>query len=212
MIDGMTHLLLIRHGETALNVARVLQPADTPLNARGLLQAEALACRLASLGLGVSAIVSSDLPRALRTAQAIAEATGAPIETTALLQERNFGDWRGQAYDDMGIDPLTTLETPPGGESVASFEARVARAFAHIVQRRAALREGQLAVVSHGLVVRAMLATHVRLADGMAAPTHMGNASLSIVGAAPPHAATLVNCTRHLDGAAADDAHALSGG
>ena len=32
-------LLLIRHGETALNVARVLQPADTPLSARGVAQA-----------------------------------------------------------------------------------------------------------------------------------------------------------------------------
>ena len=37
------NLLLIRHGETALNVPRVLQPADTPLSARGMAQAEALA-------------------------------------------------------------------------------------------------------------------------------------------------------------------------
>ena len=59
------NLLLIRHGETALNVARVLQPADTPLSARGIAQAEALASRLASMN--VEAIVSSDLPRALRT-------------------------------------------------------------------------------------------------------------------------------------------------
>ena len=90
-------LLLIRHGETALNVARVLQPADTPLSARGVMQAEALARRLATLD--VVAIVSSDLPRALCTAEAIAAATGAPIETSALLQERNFGDWRGQPWD-----------------------------------------------------------------------------------------------------------------
>ena len=90
-------LLLIRHGETALNVARVLQPADTPLNERGVAQAEALARRLASLR--VATIISSDLPRALRTAQAIAATTGAAIETSALLQERNFGDWRGQSYE-----------------------------------------------------------------------------------------------------------------
>ena len=36
-------LLIIRHGETPLNVARVLQPADTPLSANGLAQAAALA-------------------------------------------------------------------------------------------------------------------------------------------------------------------------
>ena len=36
-------LYLIRHGETPLNVARVLQPADTPLSERGQRQAQALA-------------------------------------------------------------------------------------------------------------------------------------------------------------------------
>ncbi|HEY9065800.1 MAG TPA: histidine phosphatase family protein, partial [Burkholderiaceae bacterium] len=39
-------LLLVRHGETALNATRVLQPADTPLSARGIAQAEAIARRL----------------------------------------------------------------------------------------------------------------------------------------------------------------------
>jgi 2,3-bisphosphoglycerate-dependent phosphoglycerate mutase len=202
-------LLLIRHGETALNVARVLQPADTPLSARGVAQAEALATRLATLGIG--AIVSSDLPRALRTAQAIAAATGAGIETNALLQERNFGDWRGQPYDALAIDPLTLQEAPPGGESIAAFEQRVARSFAHIVELQTR-RGGTLAVVTHGLVIRAMLAALVRLPAGTAAPAHIANTSLSIVGAAAPHVATLLNCTQHLEGATRDDAHALSGG
>jgi 2,3-bisphosphoglycerate-dependent phosphoglycerate mutase len=202
-------LLLIRHGETALNVARVLQPADTPLSARGVAQAEALGARLALMN--VRAIVSSDLPRALRTAQALAAATGAPIETSALLQERNFGDWRGQPYDALAIDPLTLQEAPPGGESIAVFEQRVARAFARVVELQTR-RGGTLAVVSHGLVIRAMLAALVRLPAGTTAPTHMANTSLSIVGAAPPHLATLLNCTQHLEGATRDDAQALSGG
>ena len=42
-------ILLIRHGETALNVSRVLQPADTPLGTRGIAQAEALGARLVSM-------------------------------------------------------------------------------------------------------------------------------------------------------------------
>jgi probable phosphoglycerate mutase len=98
-------IILVRHGETPLNVARTLQPADTPLSATGLAQAEAVAKRLA--GLQLAAIVSSDLPRALSTAQAIAAATGAPISTTTLLHERNFGDLRGQPYDTLGFNPLT---------------------------------------------------------------------------------------------------------
>ena len=202
-------LLLIRHGETALNVARVLQPADTPLSARGIEQAEALALRLASMN--VCTIVSSDLPRALRSAQAIAAATGAPIETTSLLQERNFGDWRGTPYDCMPINPLTMHEAPPGGESLADFERRVVLALAHVAQRQAGLG-GTVAVVTHGLVIRALLAAHVQLPAGTSLPMHLGNTSLSIVAATPPHAATLVNCTEHLGPAASDDPHALSGG
>ena len=202
-------ILLIRHGETALNVARVLQPADTPLSARGIAQAEALARRLGLMG--VAAVISSDLPRASSTARAIAAATGAPLETSALLRERDFGDWRGQPYDGMPVNPMTMLDAPPGGESAAAFAGRVARAFEHIVRRRAALN-GTLAVVTHGLVIRALLASHASLPDPAAAPAHLGNTSLSVLGAEPPHRVDLLNCTRHLDAGSHDDVAALSGG
>lgn len=202
-------ILLIRHGETALNVARVLQPADTPLSARGIAQAEALARRLGLMG--VAAVISSDLPRASSTARAIAAATGAPLETSALLRERDFGDWRGRPYDGMPVNPMTMLDAPPGGESAAAFAGRVARAFEHIVRRRAALN-GTLAVVTHGLVIRALLASHASLPDPAAAPAHLGNTSLSVLGAEPPHRVDLLNCTRHLDAGSRDDVAALSGG
>ena len=213
-------ILLIRHGETALNVARVLQPADTPLSARGHIQAQALAQRLGALG--VSCILSSDLPRALQTAQAIAAVTGAPIETSALLHERNFGDFRGLPYDDMGVNPLTMLDAPPNGESAEAFAQRVALAFGLIVQRRKVLadtlgsvgssRGGTLAVVTHGLVLRTLFAAQLRLPDGTPAPSHFGNTSLSVLDAEAPHRVTLLDCTRHLEGGARDDAKALSGG
>jgi len=205
----MTQLLLIRHGETPLNVARVLQPADTPLSTRGVEQAQALARRLAPMR--VSAIITSDLPRAQHTAELIKAATAAPIDTSELLRERSFGDWRGLAYDTLPENPLLMIDAPPGGESAAAFEARVARAFALVVQRAAAL-PGALVVVTHGLVIRAMLATHIRLPAGTAPPAHLGNTGLSVFDARPPHAASLVNCTRHLDAATHDDPQALSGG
>jgi len=203
-------LLLIRHGETPLNVARVLQPADTPLSARGIEQAQALARRLS--GMQIAAIVSSDLPRARHTAELIAAASGVPIEISELLRERNFGDWRGLAYDTLPVNPLTMADAPPGGESAAVFEARVAQAFALVVQRASRLATGALVVVSHGLVLRAMLGAHIQLPEGVAVPAHMGNTCVNVVDALPPHAASLVNCTRHLDPATGDDPQALSGG
>jgi len=203
-------LLLIRHGETPLNVARILQPADTPLSARGIEQALALAARLAAMQVG--AIVASDLPRARHTAEIIAAATGASIESSELLRERNFGDWRGLAYDTLPADPLVMTAAPPGGESAAEFDARVARAFAFVVQQASMMRPGALAVVSHGLVIRAMLAAHIEMPAGLASPTHLGNTGLSVCAAEPPHRASLVNCTRHLDSSTNDDPQALSGG
>ncbi|MGD9832197.1 MAG: histidine phosphatase family protein, partial [Piscinibacter sp.] len=140
-------LLLVRHGETALNAARILQPPDTPLSARGLAQARALARRLA--GEPIAAIWSSDLPRAWQTAEAVA--AGRSIAAEPLLQERNFGDLRGRAYDSLGFDPLAGSEAPPGGESLAEFEARIDRAVDLALSELAGL-PGALVLVTHGLV------------------------------------------------------------
>lgn len=201
-------IILLRHGETSLNAARVVQPAATPLSERGVAQAGALARRLA--GLGVSGIVSSDLPRAAMTAEPLAAATGLPVATTPLLQERNFGDLRGRAYDEIAFDPHATDYQPPGGEAWTEFLDRVARAFAHVVALRAGL-PGSLAVVTHGLVIRAMLQAHARLPAGAAVPERIVNTSVTILDARAPHAAVLINCARHLEGELADDARGLSG-
>jgi broad specificity phosphatase PhoE len=202
-------LFLIRHGETALNAARVLQPIDTPLSATGLLQADALACRLSRLGL--AGIVSSALPRALRTAEAIGAATGLSITTSQLLQERNFGELRGLRYDTLGFDPLVMTAAPAGGESARAFADRVAKAFAMLVTMRAALA-GSLAVVTHGLVIRAILDAHVVLPAGIELPPRIGNTSLTIVSAVPPHGLALLDCTSHLDNDSRDNERSLSGG
>lgn len=203
-------LLLIRHGETALNASRTLQPADTPLGPRGLAQAQAVAARLAPMR--PAAVLSSDLPRALQTAQAIAEAAGGvPLQTSALLHERNFGDLRGRPYDSLGFDPMEMTEAPPGGESMTDFLARVERAFEFALRQGAGLA-GPLVVVSHGLVIRAWLAQRVALPPGVVLPARIGNTSVSRVGLAPPHAADLVDCTAHLQGRIAEDGSSLSGG
>jgi probable phosphoglycerate mutase len=208
-------ILLIRHGETPLNVARVLQPIETPLSVRGVEQATALARRLMRIEL--AAIVSSDLARAWHTAELIAAATGAPLEANELLRERNFGDWRGQPYERLPENPLTMSGAPPGGESASVFELRIAHAFASIVRRAAKLGDTgatALAVVTHGLVIQELLKTYIQLPDGAEMPPHLGNTSLTIFDAKPPHLASLVNGTGHLDvpGGPRDDPNALSGG
>ena len=217
-------LLIIRHGETPLNVARVLQPAETPLSARGLAQAAALARRLEAADAAVQrqstdlavqrpvAIVSSDLPRALQTAQAIAAACGLTVHTSTLLHERNFGQWRGLPYDSLGFDPLSSEAAAPGGESLSDFKARCRQAWAWVLAQHTALG-GPLAVVTHGLVIRSWLHDGpLAVASGMALPTGLANTSLTLVAGAPPHTVRLLDCTAHLVGGVGEDSASLSGG
>lgn len=179
-------LLLVRHGETALNAARVLQPADTPLSDIGRSQALAVARRLCSSG--AVALISSDLPRALQTAEAIQRATGLPLQTSALLHERNFGDLRGRPYDSLGFDPMQMSEAPPGGESPAEFAERCLAAMQMLVALRQAL-PGPLIVITHGLVIRQWLPEP--------RPT-LANTSLTILSHEAPYGVELLNCTTHL--------------
>lgn len=199
-------LLLVRHGETALNAARVIQHPDTPLSARGEAQVRALALRLAPEP--IAAIWSSDLPRARQTAEALA--AGRAIVAEPLLQERNFGDLRGKAYDALGFDPLRGAAAPPGGESLAEFEARIDVALDRALQAAAAL-PGALLLVTHGLVIGSLLARRIALPAGTLPPARIGNTALSVIELGPPPRATLVDCTAHLDAARADDPRALSG-
>ncbi len=190
-------IVLLRHGETALNAARIVQPADTPLSARGLEQARRVAPRVAAMA--PAALLSSDLPRAWQTAQAVAAATGLPIEPLPLLHERNFGDLRGRPHAELGFNLSQLDDAPPNGESAATFAERVARAWQVIVARRAQLG-GPLIVVTHGLVVHGLIRQLWPELAGAAAPP--GNTSVTVLDAAAPHTLLLAPCTAHLDDAA----------
>ena len=203
-------LILIRHGETALNAARILQWPDTPLGERGFAQAQALAQHLARRQPAPARLVTSDMTRARQTAAAIAAATGLPVIETELLRERHFGDLRGQPYDALGHDPITDERAPPGGESLADVRARATAAFAWLLaQRREA--GGDLLVVSHGLFLRLLIAGHAGLAPGQEAPHRLSNTSVSVLAAEPPHALLSLDDTAHLSGTLHDDGRGVAG-
>jgi len=193
----VSRLFLIRHGETAGNALRIIQRPDVPLSPRGVAQAERLARRLA--GEGVVRIVSSDYARAAATAEPLQRATGAPLSFEPLLRERNFGDLRGTPYADLAFDPFEPDYAPPNGETWPVFHARVDRAWAR-VQALALATDGNLAVVTHGLVCRSMAARHLVLADGDVVPERWENTSVTIVDCPAPWRVRLLNCVAHLDG------------
>ena len=191
----MHPIYLIRHGETALNANRTFQPPATPLSERGLDQARRLGARLAPVG--IARVLASDLARAAMTAEAVRDATGAPLEWDAELHERNFGDLRGRPYESLGFDAYAQGYTPPNGESWEMFHARVERAWPRVLAV-AARTQGPLAVVTHGLVCRAILAFHAQPAPGLAQPAGFRNTSVSVL-EGTPWRATLIDCVVHLD-------------
>ncbi len=202
-------IIFVRHGETALNASRTLQPADTPLSERGIGQARHAAARLRALK--PVAIVSSDMPRALRTAQEIARETGLDPALTQLLHERNFGDLRGQPHDAFGFDPIAMLQAPPNGESMAEFTERCRQAFEHVVGLRGKL-DGTLVVVTHGLVIHTILSNWIELGD-FVVPERIANTAFSECTPNTPHQAVRVNCAAHLEGSGlAEPSRSLSGG
>ncbi len=185
-------ILMVRHGETAGNAARVVQRPDVPLNERGIRQAAQLAERL--FAIGFAHVLCSDLVRARMTAEPLRARGGVVIEETPLLQERNFGDLRGTPYSELTEDPFAPDYVPPNGESVEVFHRRVAQAFELIAERRRGL-SGPLVVVTHGLVCHAIIENHTS-ADSR--PSYFDNAGLTLFDPAPPFAVRLANCTRHL--------------
>lgn len=184
----------------------MIQTPDVPLNERGVAQAALVAERLGRLG--YAHILSSDLLRARMTADALHRQSGVTLEHSELLQERNFGDLRGTPYAELQTDPFAHDYLPPNGENGEMFHARVARAFDLVVARRREL-PGTLVVVTHGLVVRAMVERHVELRSSqdklvqstvVEAPRAFHNTSVTIIAPDAPHALALLNCIAHLEG------------
>jgi 2,3-bisphosphoglycerate-dependent phosphoglycerate mutase len=188
-------ILVVRHGETDGNAARILQRPDVPLNERGMRQAEQLAQRLSAHGF--VHILCSDLLRARMTAAPLAACSGIAIEESPLLQERNFGDLRGTPYADLTEDPFGPDFSPPNGEDWPAFYARVADAFAFIVSRRRSV-SGTLVVVTHGFVCRALVERHALLPAGVLVPERFDNTGITVLHEVVPHGVSLLNCTRHL--------------
>ena len=188
-------ILLVRHGETDGNAARILQRPDIALNESGMRQADHLARRLVAHGF--VHILCSDLLRAQMTAAPLAARSGIAIEESPLLQERNFGDLRGTPYAELSEDPFGPDFAPPNGEDWPAFHARVAEAFAFVVKRRRSV-DGTLVVVTHGLVCHAMVARHAQLPEGAGVPERFDNTSVTVLHEGAPHRLSLINCTRHL--------------
>ena len=161
---SITHLYLVRHGETQANLEQRWYGAlDAPLTARGEAQVAATAAHFATIvrTQPVDAFYVSPLPRAQSTAAAIAAAIGLPPVVEPGLTEFSIGDWEGRTYRDLidtedlwGRWDHDPTFAPPNGESPVSFGRRIDQTVHALVARH----PGQtILTVSHGAVIASLL-------------------------------------------------------
>jgi broad specificity phosphatase PhoE len=185
-----TLLLLIRHAEQG-----TMQRRDAPLSERGELQAQRLAGRLADLPL--TAVVSSPLQRARRTAEVVAGRCGIEPEVEEGLEEiRLSEEARWQRYrgllepdpDDYVTAALNAVQLlsrvrwtgEAGEETHESLLTRGTAAIQRVLERH---HGGVIACVSHGGFINAMLGSWTGAVRHMwFVPWHTGISTVLVQG------------------------------
>ncbi len=208
----VTRIIAVRHGETAWNRdTRIQGHTDIALNATGQWQARQLARALAQEPL--AAIYSSDLQRAQATAQAVAEATGAPLHLDAGLRERGFGAFEGRSFADIEASLPEQARrwrqrepdyAPEGGETLLQLRARVHAATEGIAARHPG---ALLLLVAHGGVLDVLYRAATRQSIQAPRTWQLTNTAINRLLWTPGHGLSLVGWadTGHLEQASRDE-------
>jgi probable phosphomutase (TIGR03848 family) len=165
-LERMT-VILVRHGESASNVARTLagRAPGVELTDRGREQATALVERLSSLP--IDAAARSPLLRCEQTLAPLLDKIGVEVEVDEALAEVDYGSWTGRRIAELVEEPLWAVVQRsassavfPGGEGLADVSARAVAAV-RVRDRRLREQFGRdvlWAACSHGDVIKAVLA------------------------------------------------------
>jgi len=203
-----TRLLLVRHGETALNSQRRYSGrGDVELSPHGVAQAEATATRVAGLAPAVAAVVTSPLSRAVRTARAVAASAAGevPVVVEPDLVECDFGAWEGLTFaevrerypDELDAWLASVSVAPPGGESFEAVTTRVRKVVSGLL---GGYPGATVVVVSHVTPIKLILRDALAATDAFLHRLFLDPAGISIVDSWPDGgvAVRTVNDTSHL--------------
>ncbi|MFC4334522.1 histidine phosphatase family protein [Salininema proteolyticum] len=157
----VSKIIVVRHGRTEWNISgRIQGSTDIPLDEVGTAQAADAAEALAEYK--PSRIVSSDLSRAVATAEPVADLVGVAIERDARLRERAFGPWEGLkneeirdrfAEDHMRWKSGRPVENP----EIETWDALQERCL-EAVEDLTHAADGTLMVFTHGGAARHLIA------------------------------------------------------
>ena len=154
----MGRWIFLRHGESVANAGGFLAGwEDVPLTPLG--ERQAVEAGRALAGVRLERAVTSDLRRALRTAELALEARAGdeiPLRVDPRLRERHLGEWSGEPLARLRADGrvetlLGWTTAPPGGESHLSLALRALPALVALTEAPTTL------LVAHGGLLRALL-------------------------------------------------------
>lgn len=157
----MMTIYIVRHGQTEENLSRILQGhMPGTLTEYGKEQVAKAAEILVNNGVDFKCIVSSDLKRAMDSAQIIADKLNLPIIPMEILRERDWGKWTGMSIaeatdkfrkDGKWMFPEGTTETEEG------IFQRAGEALARLQELYV---DENIIVVTHGQFARNMVGAH----------------------------------------------------
>lgn len=177
-------LLLIRHAPTPETGTRLTgrQPG-VGLSAKGREMADALGERLA--GARLRAVYSSPQQRCRETAKPIAQQAGLSATSYRSFAEVDYGTWTGRSLSSLRRTKLwrQLFIAPsrvrfPGGESLPEMQARAVDAAEELTARHG---DHLVAVVSHGDVIKAVLAHYLGIHLDLFQRLHVGPGSVAAI-------------------------------
>lgn len=158
----MTHIYLVRHGQTAWNREEIFRGrTDVPLDETGLHEATSAAAFFRERE--IEALYSSPLSRAWQTAEKIASVVHREVNPLPGIIDMSFGNWEGRSLKDVReMDPEryrqwreeTHLLRLPGGETLDEVRGRAMEALEEVIARHA---EKTVVLVSHRVVNKVIL-------------------------------------------------------
>ena len=160
-MESEKHVFFVRHGQSEANVDSIARGAVSKLTDKGLEQTKAVAERIQKFD--IDTLIASPYVRTQQTAEAIAERTGLPIETSELFTERRQASERiGRALHDPGVKDME--EKMFDGYAIPGHRYSDEENFDDLKERACAAldflagHEGKrLCVVTHGMFLRIML-------------------------------------------------------
>ncbi|MDR0571950.1 MAG: histidine phosphatase family protein [Rickettsiales bacterium] len=159
------NIYLIRHGETDWNKIRRLQGLrNIPLNENGVKQAEKIAEILKDTK--IDCVYTSNLDRAIQTADVIAKAKDLEVEQVDNLREIDFGDEEGHTieeiiekygmefYDKFSHSADHMERSYDNGETKKAASERIFNVLSKIFNDT---NHNSIAIVTHGFIIKLFL-------------------------------------------------------